>query len=198
MRPYKADAYAPFKWRGIRAFGCGALGDMARYICDTPIQAFKLYTLTSAICEATDATEDMFPSKERVVIEFKGVRASGNKPVKLYWTDGGRMPTPQELNIRADYLLKQNTVAVIGSKGTLLIQPEAGTPCSSGTAIPSTTSSSPTCPSRTTGTSGSMPRSTATRPSRASGSRAACARPSAWAPWPRGSPTRCSPTTRRR
>ncbi|MEE2682082.1 MAG: Gfo/Idh/MocA family oxidoreductase [Planctomycetota bacterium] len=128
MRPYKADAYAPFKWRGIRDFGCGALGDMACHICDTPIQAFKLYTPTSVLCEATDATADMFPSSERVVFEFKGVKASGGKPVKLVWTDGGRVPSPTELNIRPDYSLKQNTVAVVGSKATLLIQPEAGTP----------------------------------------------------------------------
>lgn len=128
MREYKKDTYAPFKWRGFRDFGCGALGDMACHICDTPIQAFKLYKPTSVMVEAKDATEDMFPSTERVIFEMAGVDASGGKPVKFIWTDGGRVPKHSELNIDEDFNLGQNTVAVVGSKATLMVNMDGDPP----------------------------------------------------------------------
>ena len=128
MRDYKKDTYAPFKWRGFRDFGCGALGDMACHICDTPIQAFKLYKPKSVLVEATDATEDMFPSTERVIFEMAGVDASGGKTVKFSWTDGGRVPKHSELNIDEDFNLGQNTVAVVGSKATLLVNMDGDPP----------------------------------------------------------------------
>lgn len=126
MRPYVSETYAPFKWRGFRDFGCGALGDMACHIADTPIQAFRLYKPTSALVEANDATADMFPSTERVVIEFAGVDASGDKPVSLIWTDGGRKPSPQELGVAEDVELLANCCAVIGTKATMLVDQEKG------------------------------------------------------------------------
>ncbi len=125
-RPYVSETYAPFKWRGFRNFGCGALGDMACHIADTPIQAFRLYKPTSALVEATDATADMFPSTERVLIEFAGVDASGGKPVTLSWTDGGRKPTPQELGVAEDVELLANCCAIIGTKATMLVDQEKG------------------------------------------------------------------------
>ena len=197
MRDYKRDTYAPFKWRGFRDFGCGALGDMACHICDTPIQAFKLYKPTSVVVEATDATEDMFPSTERVIFEMAGVDASGGKTVKFSWTDGGRVPKHSELNIDEDFNLGQNTVAVVGSKATLLVNRTVIPRRCSWTAS-SRTSRFPTCRSRTTGTSGSTPRSADHRPSRTSASRDACARSSRSVRSPRASRTRSSPTTHAR
>lgn len=120
-RPYVNDTYAPFKWRGFRPFGCGALGDMACHISDTPLQAFGLYTPTSVVVQATDATNDMFPTTEGIQVEFEGVDASDGNPVTYHWTDGGRIPKPSELKIRSDYSLQQNCVAIVGSEKTLLI-----------------------------------------------------------------------------
>jgi predicted dehydrogenase len=61
-RPYKNDAYAPFKWRGVRDFGTGALGDMACHFFDVPYKALGLGYPTLIRGESESLTAEQYPS----------------------------------------------------------------------------------------------------------------------------------------
>ncbi|MGA1708271.1 MAG: Gfo/Idh/MocA family protein [Phycisphaerales bacterium] len=120
-RPYLSKVYHPFAWRGFRDFGCGALGDMACHIIDTPLQAMDLLVPTDVTVECTDSTADMFPTKETVRFTLKGNKYTGGKDIPFVWYDGGILPTQAELGLPADFKIPQNTVAVVGEEGTFLI-----------------------------------------------------------------------------
>jgi predicted dehydrogenase len=120
-RPYLNRVYHPFAWRGFRDFGCGALGDMACHIVDTPLQAMDLLVPTQVAVECTDSTDDMFPSKETVRFMLRGNRYTGGNDIPFVWTDGGILPTAADLGLPADHPIAQNTVAIVGEGGTLLV-----------------------------------------------------------------------------
>lgn len=120
-RPYLSKVYHPFAWRGFRDFGCGALGDMACHIIDTPLQAMNLLVATDVTVECTDSTDDMFPSKEVVRFTLAGNGYTGGKAIPFVWHDGGLLPTQQELGLPSDVAIPQNTVAIVGDGGTFLV-----------------------------------------------------------------------------
>jgi len=120
-RPYMSRVYHPFAWRGFRDFGCGALGDMACHIIDTPLQAMDLLVPTEVVVECTDSTEDMFPTKETVRFTLKGNAYTGGKNIPFVWTDGGILPAPESIGLPKGYKIPQNTVAVVGDEATFLI-----------------------------------------------------------------------------
>lgn len=87
FRPYKKDAYHAFKWRGIRDFGTGALGDMACHTVNMPFRALKLGYPTLIECEETsELFEDSYPKTSRIRFEFPA--REGLPPLKFWWYDG--------------------------------------------------------------------------------------------------------------
>ena len=124
-RPYIDKAYAPFAWRGVRDFGCGALGDMACHIVDAAFQPLDLGDPKTVICEATDCTDDQFPSTEVVKMIFPGNKTSGGEDIPFTWYDGKVTPPPSQLGLPADYVLPQNVVVIVGEKASLLV-PQGG------------------------------------------------------------------------
>jgi predicted dehydrogenase len=124
-RPYKNNAYHAFAWRGVRDFGCGALGDMACHIVDAAFQPLDLGDPTSVICEASDGTEDQFPSKEVVKMKLAGNSHSDGEPIPFTWYDGKILPQPSSMGLPADFSLPQNVVVVVGEKGTIMV-PQGG------------------------------------------------------------------------
>ena len=124
-RPYKNGAYHGFNWRGVRDFGCGALGDMACHIVDAAFQPLELGDPTTVICEATDCTDDQYPSKEVVRMQIEGNRFSEGDPIPFTWYDGKMLPEPSAIGLPADYQMPQNVVVIIGEKGSLLV-PQGG------------------------------------------------------------------------
>ncbi len=124
-RPYKNGAYHAFAWRGVRDFGCGALGDMACHIVDAAFQPLDLGDPTTVICEATDATGDQYPSREIVKMVLKGNQHSEGEPIPFTWYDGKLLPEASAIGLPADYQLPQNVVVIVGEKGSLLV-PQGG------------------------------------------------------------------------
>lgn len=87
MRPFKKDAYHAFKWRGVRDFGTGALGDMACHTVNMPFRALKLGYPTVIECEETsELFDDTFPKTSRIRFEFPA--REGLPPLKFWWYDG--------------------------------------------------------------------------------------------------------------
>ncbi len=124
-RPYKNGAYHGFNWRGVRDFGCGALGDMACHIVDAAFQPLELGDPTTVICEATDCTDDQYPSKEVVRMQIEGNRFSEGDPIPFTWYDGKNLPQPSAIGLPSDYQMPQNVVVIIGEKASLLV-PQGG------------------------------------------------------------------------
>ena len=113
-RPYH-PAYCPFKWRGWKDFGTGAVGDMGIHNAAMPFAALELGPPTSAeILETSGLKPETFPSWARVKLEFAASGARG--PIALYWYDGGQKP-PAELV--SGHKLAANGAIVVGTKGTL-------------------------------------------------------------------------------
>ncbi len=87
MRPFKADTYHDFKWRGWYDFGTGALGDMACHLVNMPFRALKMGYPTVVECEAASQLyPETFPKTSRIRFEFP--EREGLVPLKFWWYDG--------------------------------------------------------------------------------------------------------------
>ena len=75
MRPFKKDAYHPFKWRGVVDFGSGALGDMA---CHTTDGIYAImdpgYAATAEPIFMTAPVDDQFPAGMTVKATYRADR----------------------------------------------------------------------------------------------------------------------------
>lgn len=113
-RPYN-PAYLPFKWRGWKDFGSGAIGDMGIHNAAIAFLGLQLgmpdgvkIVSTSPLCKET------FPAWAELAIQFP---AHGKNPaLTLHWYDGGHKP-PASL-ISGDPVDKNGCI-IVGSEGTL-------------------------------------------------------------------------------
>jgi len=88
-RPYHS-AYLPFVWRGWKAFGTGAIGDMGCHTMNLTYMALQLDNPISVEAETFDGTDESYPKRSIVRYTFP---ARGNMPpCRLTWYDGGLKP----------------------------------------------------------------------------------------------------------
>jgi len=81
----------PFKWRGHRDFGAGAMGDMGCHIMDGPFFSCELgepYKLEAEVGELTDLS---WPAWSHVICYFKHPKYG---EVKLHWYEGKKDGQP--------------------------------------------------------------------------------------------------------
>jgi hypothetical protein len=90
-RPYVADTYHDFKWRGWQDFGTGALGDMACHTSNMPFRALKLGFPTEVEAESSGINKETYPLKSKIRFEFPA--REGLVPATFWWYDGGN-PRP--------------------------------------------------------------------------------------------------------
>lgn len=130
FKPFSKEIH-PFKWRGYRDYGCGALGDMACHLMDASYWGLELGAPTSVELTQIDGlTEIQFPKSAIVTYQFP---ARGKMPpVKLVWHEGGLKPAkPKEFP--ADKELAIGGQLIIGSKATVY---DGGDYCTSPRFIP--------------------------------------------------------------
>lgn len=90
--PY-IEGVHPFKWRGHRQFGAGAMGDMGCHIMDGPFFSCDLgepYKLEAEVGELTDVS---WPQWSHVICYFKHPKFG---EVKLHWYEGKKDGVPMK------------------------------------------------------------------------------------------------------
>lgn len=110
----------PFKWRGLWAFGTGALGDMACHTLNMSYMALDLKDPTSVQAETSGHNKFMYPGWSIIDFEFPAMGDRG--PVHMKWYDGGKTPPANYMNqLPKDGNGNHFTSAalVVGSKGML-------------------------------------------------------------------------------
>jgi predicted dehydrogenase len=89
FRPYSPEIH-PFKWRGLWAFGTGALGDMACHTLNMSYMALNLRNPTRVRAQTAGHDRTMYPKWSQ--IEFDFPELDGRPALKMFWYDGGQMP----------------------------------------------------------------------------------------------------------
>jgi len=127
QRSFVKEAYAPFAWRGILDFGCGALGDMGCHIIDPPFTALKLTSPNVVWVEGPGCTADMHPEWEIIHYEFPGTEFTASKTLPLTWYDGRHKPEESLVPLGKNQHLPDHGSIFIGEKGSILL-PHVGGP----------------------------------------------------------------------
>ncbi len=124
VRPYKAEVYHAFAWRGWWDFGCGALGDMACHMMDGLFWALDPgHPISVEPLAATDVNNETFPKAS--VLKWEFARRGRRPGFTAYWYDGGLIPrNPPELE--PDRRLSATGNLFIGTKGALFVQGDYG------------------------------------------------------------------------
>jgi predicted dehydrogenase len=89
-QPY-IQGVAPFKWRGHREFGAGAMGDMGCHIMDGPFWACDLGEPYKLEAEGGELTESSWPAWSHVIAYFKHAKFG---EIKLHWHEGKKDGQP--------------------------------------------------------------------------------------------------------
>jgi predicted dehydrogenase len=118
-RPFNG-AYHPFKWRGWRDFGTGALGDMGCHAFHPIFRVLKLGHPTSVEACSSDkktVSPETYPLASIVRYQFPA--REDMPPLALTWYDGGLRPArPPELE--EERALEDGGTLYVGDKGKML------------------------------------------------------------------------------
>ncbi len=124
-RPYKAEVYHRFQWRGREDFGTGAQGDMACHLMDPATWFLGLGNPTSLRSDGPKPNGESFPLWSRVHYTFPGNDLTTRGPVHLTWYDGGKLPP---VDLLAEHgttreAIPKNACLFVGTEGALVANP---------------------------------------------------------------------------
>lgn len=122
-RPFKAEVYHPFNWRGWQAYGTGQLGDFACHILDPVFKSLKLTSPTKLTVEAPTLLPESWTDRATVHYEFPGTEYTLGPTVRVTWYDAVDILPPRERlgDIPADYKLPVAGSILVGEEGSLVI-----------------------------------------------------------------------------
>ena len=122
-RPYKAELYHPFNWRGWQAYGTGQLGDFGCHILDPVFKSLKLTAPTRLTVQAPPMYRETWADRTTVAYEFPGTEFTEGRSLPVTWYDaaGGQPPREALKHIPADYKLPGAGSVLVGQRGSLLV-----------------------------------------------------------------------------
>lgn len=122
-RPYKAEVYHPFNWRGWRDFGTGQLGDFGCHILDPVFTALKLTAPTECTAEAPPIHAETWTKWATVRYLFPRTEYTAGDTIPVTWYDGDGITAPRQLfkDIPNDVTLPGAGSVLIGEKGSLVV-----------------------------------------------------------------------------
>jgi predicted dehydrogenase len=122
-RPYKAEIYHPFNWRGWRDFGTGQLGDFGCHILDPVFKSLKLTSPTKIEADAPTIKPETWTTWATVRYEFPKTEYTAGDSLPVTWYDGEGVTAPRELlkDIPEGAKLPGAGSALIGEKGSLVV-----------------------------------------------------------------------------
>jgi len=121
-RPYVDGAYHAFVWRGRKAFGTGAQGDMACHLMDPALWFLGIERPHSVKSMGPKPKPDSFPLWSEVHYRFAATKHTARDGVEVVWHDGKRLPEPAF----ADFKVEEpyaNASFFIGKDKALLVSP---------------------------------------------------------------------------
>jgi predicted dehydrogenase len=120
-RPYKAEIYHPFNWRGWYDFGSGSLGDFCCHMFNLPLRALKLGYPTRIEASGADMGKESFPSSCTVKLHFPA--RPGMAPVTIFFYAGQDTPPAHvaEGVVDPDDNSREHGCVMVGEKGSLSI-----------------------------------------------------------------------------
>lgn len=115
-------AYHPYRWRGWRDFGTGALGAMGCHTIDLAFWSLKLGEATSFTVSAECSGDGSATYPESSTIRYTFPERGVEPALTLTWNDGGRKPPEPEL-LPKDRGLGSNGSILIGDKHPMMFGP---------------------------------------------------------------------------
>ena len=113
----------PFKWRGHREFGAGAMGDMGCHIMDGPFFACDLGEPYKLEAECGELTDQSWPLWSHVICYFKHPKFG---EVKLHWYEGKKdgvavkPERPAKLEATRDWNKMGGGFIIVGDEDSIL------------------------------------------------------------------------------
>lgn len=108
--PYRPWS-APKQWRGWRALGTGALGDMGTHNCALAFAALGVRAPISVEGEWGSSSPGRYPPWSRLLFQL---RTESGGPLPMHWYDGGRKPP---MHLFEDVRRDENGCVVVGTRG---------------------------------------------------------------------------------
>ena len=124
-RPY-SGAYLPFKWRGWKDFGCGAIGDMAVHNFDPAYWVLDLGLPVSAKAWVDKPSKVAFPNESTIDIKF-GPSPKCPKGVMMHWYESKILPK-RIPGMHQDYTYDGNGCMIVGNRAATVGGSHAGKP----------------------------------------------------------------------
>jgi predicted dehydrogenase len=134
-RPFKANVYHPFNWRGWQDFGGGAIGDFGCHILDSPFKALGLTAPQSVRAEVPTEwaqndnwRRENWPDWEIIHYQFPGTELTAASTIDVIWYDGGKQPPRERFGLaQTDRQIPGSGALFLGEDGSLLL-PHVGKP----------------------------------------------------------------------
>jgi len=122
-RPYVAETYHPFVWRGWKDFGTGAQGDMGCHLMDPALWFLGLGHPLSIRSDGPAPNDETYPAWSRVRYEFPPNELTAHGPLPVTWYDGGKKVWRELLDEYEAGEVWANGCLFEGENGALLVSP---------------------------------------------------------------------------
>jgi predicted dehydrogenase len=122
-RPYKAEIYHPFNWRGWRDFGTGQLGDFGCHILDPVFKSLELSSPTKLTADAPKIKPETWTTSAKVEYQFPKTKYTAGDSLTVTWYDGEGVLPPREVlkDIPEGAKLPAAGSVLVGEKGSLVV-----------------------------------------------------------------------------